>query len=205
MGGMQALQWGHQYPDRVRSVLAICATAKCYPHNRVFLEGLASALSADAEFADGHYASPPTRGLTAFATVYAGWAYSQAFYRNGLYRQLGFESIEELLAFWVRDHLCQDANDLLVQLRTWQDGNIADTGDDSTGVVRPLSCPGILMPASSDLYFTAGDAARDARDLGADCQILDSHFGHIAGGPGRLPPETRTIFTAVQTLLAKTG
>jgi homoserine O-acetyltransferase len=204
MGGMQAIQWGHQYPGHVGSVLAICATAKCYPHNQVFLEGVASALSADADFADGHYLAPPKRGLTAFAKVYAGWAYSQPFYRDGRYRELGFESIDQLLEFWVQDHLEQDANDLLLQLRTWQDSNIIGSNQRSGRVVQQLACPGMMMPSSSDLYFTAADARQDANDLGLDCQILESDFGHIAGGPGRLPAETQIIFNAAANLLAKT-
>jgi homoserine O-acetyltransferase len=60
------------------------------------------------------------------------------------------------------------------------------------------------MPSSSDLYFTAADARQDANDLGLDCQILQSDFGHIAGGPGRLPAETQIIFNAAANLLAKT-
>ena len=204
MGGMQAIQWAHQYPGHVGSVLAICATAKCYPHNQVFLEGVASALTADADFADGHYVAPPKRGLTAFAKVYAGWAYSQPFYRDGRYRELGFESIDQLLEFWVQDHLEQDANDLLLQLRTWQSGNIIGSDQHSGRAVEQLSCPGIIMPSSSDLYFTAADARQDANDLGLNCQILESDFGHIAGGPGRLPAETQVIFNAAENLLAQT-
>lgn len=203
MGGMQALQWAREYPDRVGSVLAVCATAKCYPHNRVFLEGVASALSADAGFADGHYTAPPVRGLTAFATVYAGWAYSQAFFRDARYRELGFASIEELLAYWIDDHLQQDANDLLAQLRTWQSGDITAAAGGSAGA-GPLACPGVIMPSSSDLYFVAEDARRDALALGLECQVLVSDFGHIAGGPGRLPDESRVIYGAVQNLLAAT-
>jgi homoserine O-acetyltransferase len=204
MGGMQTLQWAYQYPDQVGSVLAICATAKCYPHNHVFLEGVASALTADADFANGHYLAPPKRGLTAFAKVYAGWAYSQRFYRDGRYQELGFESIDQLLEFWVQDHLQQDANDLLLQLRTWQHGNITETNEHGKTLMRPLFCPGIIMPSRSDLYFTLEDARQDASDLRIDYQILESDFGHIAGGPGRLPIETQIIFTAVRELLEKT-
>ena len=204
MGGMQAIEWAREFPDQVGSMLAVCATSICYPHNRVFLEGVASALLADADFAGGHYVAPPRRGLTAFAKVYAGWAYSQAFYRDGLYRQLGFNSIDQLLDYWVTDHLQQDANDLLLQLRTWQDcGRISCAADTDVGAKR-ASCPGILMPSSSDLYFTASDAIQDAANIGVTCQILNSDFGHVAGGPGRLPRETRTIFKAVETLLAGT-
>lgn len=199
MGGMQALQWARLFPGHAGSWLAVCATAGCYPHNQVFLEGVASALRADAAFADGHYTAPPVRGLSAFATVYAGWAYSQAFYRDGLYRDLGFSSIEDLLEYWVADHLAQDANDLLAQLRTWQSAGPV------TAVARapggPAGSTGLLMPCSTDLYFTAEDAARDAGMLGARLDILQSDFGHIAGGPGRLPAETGQVFAAMKTLL----
>ncbi|MCX2980798.1 alpha/beta fold hydrolase [Halieaceae bacterium IMCC14734] len=201
MGGMQALQWAQLYPERVGSLLAICATAKCYPHNRVFLDGVASALMADAEFADGHYTAAPERGLTAFAKVYAGWAYSQAFFRDALYRELGFESIDELLSFWVEDHLNQDANNLLVQLNTWRNTDSTSIGHAGEVTLQKLRCPGVLMPSSSDLYFTAADAARDAAKLGAQLKILESDFGHIAGGPGRLADETQEIFKTMEVLL----
>ena len=201
MGGMQALQWAQLYPDRLGSLLAICATAKCYPHNQVFLEGVASALMADAEFANGHYTSLPRLGLTAFAKVYAGWAYSQSFYRDGLYRKLGFESIDELLSFWVDDHLAQDANDLLTQLNSWKTADIAGAGHMGKAALKKLRCPGFLMPSSSDLYFTEADAVEDAAALGAQVKILESEFGHVAGGPGRLVAETETVFRTMEKLL----
>ena len=50
---------------------------------------------ADEAFAGGDYAAPPEAGLRAFERVYAGWAYSQAFYRERLHRELGFETWEE--------------------------------------------------------------------------------------------------------------
>ena len=78
-------------------------------------------------------------------------------------------------------------------------------GAGAGAAVKPLSCPAILMPSSSDLYFTATDACRDASDLGIDCEVLESDFGHIAGGPGRLPAETGAIYRAAQSLLDRTA
>ena len=199
MGGMQAAQWARLYPEQVGSWFAVCATAGCYPHNRVFLEGVASALRADAAFAGGHYVAPPARGLRAFATVYAGWAYSQAFYREGLYRRLGFDSIEALLEYWVADHLAQDANDLLAQVRTWQSAEVIGACAHDAG--KSVTGPGLFMPCVTDLYFTPEDARRDAGLLGARLDVLQSDFGHVAGGPGRLPAETAQIFAAMGALL----
>ncbi|MCG7198367.1 alpha/beta fold hydrolase [Marinobacter pelagius] len=205
MGGMQALQWGCLFPERVGAVLAACATARCYPHNRVFLEGVKAALTCDPAFQNGRYQHPPVRGLAAFGTVYAGWAYSQAFYRRELYRNLGFASIEQVLSFWERDHQAQDANDLLAVLDTWQSGDISDNpvlGGDYLGALARLSMPTAMLPGSTDLYFTEADAWNDARAMpGARCEPLVSDFGHVAGGPGRDPDSHARILAVAGSLL----
>ena len=104
MAGCQSYQWGAQFPDMVDAILPFCASARTSPHNKVFLEGVKAALTADAAFAGGDYTSPPEAGLKAFGRVYAGWAYSQTFYRERLHRELGFETVEDLLLDWERDH-----------------------------------------------------------------------------------------------------
>lgn len=205
MGGMQALQWGCLFPDRVGAVLAACATARCYPHNRVFLEGVKAALTCDSDFEDGRYLRPPARGLKAFGRVYAGWAYSQAFFRQDLYHELGFRTIEDLLDFWEQDHLAQDANDLLAVLDTWQSSDISTNsvfqGDYQAALAR-LIMPTCIMPGATDLYFTETDARSDAKRMpGARCEVLASDYGHIAGGPGRDPASHAHILSVARGLL----
>ncbi|TBU98309.1 alpha/beta fold hydrolase [Stutzerimonas kirkiae] len=198
MGGMQAFAWAMRYPQKVARILPFCATARCWPHNRVFLEGVRAALCVDAAWQYGHYRQPPQRGLRAFARVYAGWAYSQAFYREALYRELGFASIEELLLFWEQDHLQQDANDLLCVLDTWQ-GSAPSERD-----LRGIRARALIMPCSSDLYFTVADARHEASLIaGAELRVLQSDWGHCAGGPGREPQAMRQVFEAMAQLLAQ--
>lgn len=209
MGGMQALQWGCLFPQQVRSLLATCCTARCYPHNQVFLEGVKAALTCDHSFQGGHYQSPPEQGLKAFGRVYAGWAYSQAFFRHELWRHLGFHSIEALLQFWEQDHLAQDANNLLTVLNTWQTANISDNpvfkGDYSQALAA-ITMPARLMPSTTDLYFTTEDAAGDvARMPGATLETLVSDWGHIAGGAGREQQSHLKIMAAAKSLLSAAG
>ena len=47
----------------------------------------------------------PQRGLRAFARVYAGWGFSQAFYREHLYKKIGFSSLEGERARHIRPTL----------------------------------------------------------------------------------------------------
>lgn len=205
MGGMQALQWGCLFPDQVRSVLATCCTARCYPHNHVFLEGVKAALTCDQDYQNGHYQQAPERGLKAFARVYAGWAYSQAFFRQQLWKTLGFHSIEELLSFWEEDHLAQDANDLLTVLHTWQQGDISDNpvfNGDYRAALAALTMPTRVMPSTTDLYFTEEDAGGDAQRMpGASFTPLPSDWGHIAGGAGRDRSSHEKVLAAAHTLL----
>ena len=90
MGGQQALHWGALFPDRVARICAVCTSARTSPHNKVFLEGIRATLTADAAWRDGHFVERPVRALRAFGRVYAGWAMSQAFYRERLWEGMGF-------------------------------------------------------------------------------------------------------------------
>ena len=89
MAGCQAYQWAAQYPDMVDAILPFCASAKTSNHNYVFLEGVKAALCADHKWNNGNYTSQPINGLKAFARVYAGWAFSQSFFRYEKFKELG--------------------------------------------------------------------------------------------------------------------
>lgn len=207
MGGMQALQWAASFPQRVARVMSICATARCWPHNQVFLDGVRAALQADCTFRGGDYERPPEKGLRAFGRVYAGWAYSQAFYRNGLYRQLGFPTIEALLKFWEEDHLAQDANDLLAMLETWRRADVSSGfryDGDLAQALQTISADCIIMPGSTDLYFTEQDARYEAAMIPrVEVIPLVSDWGHCAGAPGRSPVDTARILETCRRLLSR--
>ena len=185
MAGCQSYQWGAQFPDMVDAILPFCASARTSPHNRVFLEGVKAALTADAAFAGGDYAAPPEAGLRAFGRVYAGWAYSQTFYRERLHRELGFETWEELLRDWERDHLDWDANDLLAKLRTWQQGDISANeryGGDFERALGAIRARAILVPCTTDLYFPPEDNAIEARHMpNADLRPFALALGPLRG------------------------
>ncbi|HEX4337089.1 MAG TPA: alpha/beta fold hydrolase [Polyangiaceae bacterium] len=205
MGAQQALHFAALYPDCLDALLAVCGSAKTSPHNRVFLEGVKAALLADPDFAGGRYTRPPARGLTAFGRVYAGWAYSQRFFREGLYRRLGYPSVEALLDDWGADHRARDANDLLAMLDTWQRADVSDNplyGGDLRRALGSVKARSIVMPASTDLYFPPEDSALEVALMpDAELRILETDYGHVGGGPGRVPEATAFIETALRELL----
>ena len=84
MAGCQSYQWAAQYPEMVKAILPFCASSKTSIHNHVFLEGVKAALLADKNWNKGNYKRQPVEGLKAFGRVYAGWAFSQNFYRENI-------------------------------------------------------------------------------------------------------------------------
>ncbi len=207
MGAQQAFQWGASYPEMVERILPFCGSAKTSPHNFVFLEGVKAALTADAAYKGGWYDEPPTTGLRALARVYAGWALSQAFYREGVYLEQGYSSLEDyLIAFWEGNYVGKDANDLLAMLWTWQNADVGATpgfGGNIEAALGAIGAKAIVMPGRTDLYFPPEDNEYEvSRMPNAELRPIPSIWGHFAGS-GRNPEDVRFIDDALRELLAR--
>lgn len=66
LGGMQAMRWALEYPDRIKHCIVIAAAMKLSAQNLAFNEVARQAILSDPAFADGHYlerGTAPTRGL----------------------------------------------------------------------------------------------------------------------------------------------
>lgn len=66
LGGMQAMQWAIDYPQRVNAVVMIAAAAKLSAQNIAFNEIARQAITADADFLNGGYSQnnkTPAKGL----------------------------------------------------------------------------------------------------------------------------------------------
>ena len=66
MGGMQALQWSVDYPDRLKRCVIIASTPKLSAQNIAFNEVARQSILSDPDFKDGHYlvaGTYPRRGL----------------------------------------------------------------------------------------------------------------------------------------------
>lgn len=190
----------------VERVAPLCGSARTAHHNFVFLEGVKAALTADEIWRSGKD-EKPTVGLRAVARVYAGWGFSQPFYRDELWRQLGFASLEEfLVGFWEGFWLKRDPANLLAMLSTWQGADISANpifNGDFKAAMKAITCPAIIMPAEIDLYFPKEDSADEVALMSnAVLDVIPGHWGHFAGG-GLNPVDTKYIDDALKRLLAQ--
>ncbi|KAF2119886.1 homoserine acetyltransferase family protein [Lophiotrema nucula] len=206
MGAGQTYQWATQYPDFMDLVVPFCGAAKTSLHNQVFLEGVKSALyaakgtsSAGVSKPDIHsqkygYSSfiPETRsnGLKALGRVYAGWGFSQAFYREKLYESmLGFKDLDDFLVnFWEAWALSKDPENMLVMAHTWQAGDCSQQepyNGDFKKAMEGIKAKALVLPGKTDLYFPPEDSEVEVNNMkpgiGTLCAI-PSIWGHWAGG-----------------------
>lgn len=210
MGANQAYHWAVMYPDMVQNILPFQGAARCSRHNHVFLEGAKAALMADGAFKEGWYGDvKPERGLRAFARVYAGWGFSQAFYREKLdIKSMGYASLEDfLVGFWEKLFLNRDANNLLCMIWTWQNSDISKNetfNGDFAQALASIKARTILMPAKTDLYFPPEDNEIELSHM-KGCQVelrvVDTIWGHFAGGPCLCPEDFQVLDNALRELL----
>lgn len=208
MGAQQAMHWGALFPDMVERILAICGSARTAPHNKVFLEGVRATLTADPAWCGTHFTQKPERGLRAMGRVYAGWGMSQAFYRDEVWRESGFASLEDyLVRAWEWNFLRRDADNLLAMLWSWLHGDISANelyGGDLAKALGAITAKTILMPSETDLYFRVEDNRREMQHLpNAELRPIPSIWGHRAGNPSDHPKDEAFIRQAVQDLFAE--
>jgi len=207
MGAQQAYHWAVQYPERVERIVALCGTARTSPHNLVFLKSLEAALQADPAWNGERFLGSPERGFRAFARIYASWAASQAFYRQELYRPLGYADLEDYLTrAWEPSYRRRHPADLLNMLHTWMKSDVSASAEHAGNLAAALGAiraRTLIMPSSTDLYFPPEDCAADARAIpGARILPIPSIWGHRAGNPYQNQEDAEFIRRAVAELMA---
>ena len=186
--------------------------AKPTPHRQsMACSLLGGALTADPMFSDGRFVDKPSAGLRAMGRVYAGWAMSHAFYRDEVWREAGFHSLEDYLArAWDDAFSRRDANNLLAQIGIWQRGDISqctEFGGDIGRALAAIKARVLLMPGQTDRYFDMRDNEAEIGGLvnakSAELHPIPSVHGHRAGNPFNNPADRAFINAEISALLQR--
>jgi homoserine O-acetyltransferase len=188
MGAQQAFQWAVSYPTFADRIVATSGTAKTYGHGIVRLEGQIAAITADENFKGGDYVEEPKKGISAFGMVWAAWLYSPQWWRDELWRTNAkpgttFESVVD--RFRTGFIPGADANNLILQMRTWQKHDVGTTpgfhGDEKKAL-GSIKVPFLYMPSMTDQYFPVSDARYEAQFMHTVSLLpIPSLWGHPAG------------------------
>ncbi len=211
MGAQQAYHFAALFPDRVRALLAVCGSARTSPHNWVFPRGgeggapLCSRIPSSAGGATRGRRRAGSRRSAACTP--AGPTVRPSFAR------ISTKSWGYLLAAW----RCSTTGPptigpakrtiwLGAMLASWQAADISDNatfGSDFPRALGAIRARTIVMPCRTDLYFPPEDSALEVSHMpSAELRILDSDWGHVAGGPDRNPQGTAAVERAIADLLA---
>ena len=209
MGAQQAFQWVVSYPAFADRIVATAGTAKTYPHGFVRLEGQIAALTADAAFQNGDYATPPQKGMEAFGTVWAAWLFSQEWWRRELWRERyppGTTFDQVMNRFRSNFIPGADANNLILQMRTWEKHDVGTTpgfNGDVEKALRSIKAPFLYMPSETDLYFPVGDARYEAGFMSTvSLAPIPSLWGHTAGAASN-PADLKFLNEKIGAFLAQ--
>ncbi len=215
MGGQQAFQWAVSYPHYMDRIIATSSTAKTYGHGIVRNEGEITAITTDAAFQNGDYKAEPEKGIQAFSLMWTGWLFSQEWWRKELWRQDDsagpkFTTLPQVIEHYRTSFIPgADANNLILQLRTWESNDVGQTGafHNSSGgnveaALRSIQVPVLYMPSATDLYFPVEDAQYEAQFI-PHCTLLPipSLWGHPAGA-GASPADEKFLNDHVASFMA---
>jgi homoserine O-acetyltransferase len=208
MGAEQAFQWAVSYPTFADRIVATSGTAKCYPHGVVRLEGQIATITADPAFQNGDYTTAPAKGIETFGTVWLGWLYSQEWWRRELWKTGSAQAMTFDQYFQNRRTRflnTADANDLILQMRTWEKHDVGTTpgfGGDVEKALRSIKAPLLYMPSETDLYFPVGDARYEAAFIpGVTLLPIPSLWGHTAGAASN-PADAKFLNDNITRFLA---
>lgn len=187
MGACQTYIWAALHPEMVDAIAPISGSARTANFNKVFLSGNIRAITSDAAWNGGFYAAdaPPVVGMRAMAALYAGWCFSEPFYRQELFRTYGADDTDEFIEFFLEQFFLRwDANDLLAELWTWKHNNIADNpnfGGDFDAALRAIRARTIILQSETDCYFPPVDSEYEAKAIpNAELRLIPTVWGHAA-------------------------
>jgi homoserine O-acetyltransferase len=190
MGAEQAFQWAVSHPRFADRIVATSGTARCWPHGIVRLESQIRAIALDPAFKGGDYTERPVRGIEAASAIWLPWLYSQEWWRRELWKKTDAASAKMTLTQYAEAQTKEffaglDANDLILQMRTWQQHDVGTTPgfDGSTEkALRSIVVPVLYMPSATDLYFPLGDARLESGWIPkVTLAPIPTLWGHPAG------------------------
>ena len=141
----------------------------------------------DPAFKNGNYTANPKRGLELFGLVWAPWLYSQEWWRRELWRKdiPAAKTLSEYLKLFAENWTQLDANDAILQARTWQRHDVGATkgfGGSTKNALKSIRAAVLYMPSETDLYFPVGDARYEAGFIPhVTLTPIPSLWGHPAG------------------------
>lgn len=205
MGGQQTYEWAVCHPEMVQRAAIFSATARTPVQNRLFIDVHSELLRSDPAFAHGFYTDSDDvhLGLSRHALAFSMMSTTYRFFRDEVWRGLGFASVEEFTLGFMRGHFQpMDPNNLLRQAAKWRDADVSlHTGGDLKAALGRITARCYVFPFGGDLFFPVEDHELDVAQIrDARLRVIDSPLGHFTMF-GLLPEDVAAIDDALAEAL----
>lgn len=206
MGAQQTYEWAIRFPDMVKRAAPIAGTARCTPHDQLFIQCHMDQITSDPAFNDGFYDEPHAChvGLRRHARVWGVMGCCTEFYKTEAWRDCGFSSKEDYVSGYYENwFLPMDPNNLLTMARKWQHGDSSrNTGGDLAAALRRIKAKTFVIPFEDDMFFPVSDTEAEQRLIpGSELRVIPSLWGHFAM-LSMDPADHKKIDAVLQELLA---
>ncbi|OSI15529.1 homoserine O-acetyltransferase [Neisseria dentiae] len=200
LGGMQALQWAIDFPDRVRHALVIASATRLSAQNIAFNDVARQAIITDPDFHNGHYRrhqTIPRRGLriarmmghiTYLAEQGLGRKFGRNMHADGYQYSYDVEFEVESYLRYQGDKFAErfDANTYLRMTKALDYfAPAAEFGNDLVATLKTVQAKFFVASFSTDWRFAPARARALVKHLvkaGKSVQYIEveSHHGHDA-------------------------
>ena len=223
LGGMQAMRWALEYPDRLRHCVVIASALKLTAQNIAFNKTSRTAISSDPDFHDGRYYqynTLPKRGLAiarmiGHITYLSDGVMGEKFgrdLRSGTFEQ----GVESELEFQVESYLRYqgdifsesfDANTYMLMTKALDYFDLArEYGDDAVKAFTAAKCRFLVVSFTSDWRFSPERSREIVKALiGAEKSVSYAEVDAALGHDSFLLPVERynNLFTAYMQKVAQ--
>jgi len=185
MGAQQTFEWAVRYPDVVKRAAPIAGTARATSHNKLLVQTFIDSICSDPNWDGGWYPQGESvhRGLRRHARLFAASGFSPKLFATQGWRGLGFTSADDFVQAFVEAYFApHDANNLLLMLRKWQNG---DVGRQANGCLKTalsrITAKVSVIAIAEDSFFPLADIEAEQTEIsGSDLKKISSPWGHLA-------------------------
>lgn len=185
MGAQQTYEWAIRYPDIVKRAAPIAGTAKCTPHDALYVDVFSEVLQSDPNFKNGEYTNPHAceYGLKRLAHIFALMGVCPEFYKQEQWARLGFNTMQEMLkGFWEAWFKPMDPNVLLTQSKKWRNGDSSQHAEgDLAKALNMIQAKTYVIAFEEDMFVPISDCAFEQQHIKySELIVIPSLMGHFA-------------------------
>jgi homoserine O-acetyltransferase/O-succinyltransferase len=205
VGALQTYEWAIRFPDMIKRVASIAGAPRPVPWTMLWLRTvIEEPITSDPAWSNGFYGNPEAvqGGLRRQALAIALTAAPLVFYREEVWRGLGFASVDDFVrGFFEGFVLPQDPNNLLVQARKARAANPGGEVDVSVALAR-ITAKMFVYAFTGDMLFPPQDCQRDAERIpNAHFREISTRCGHLTTF-GLFEEDRRAVDDAIREALA---